>query len=463
MKLSLLVNWQRARLFATPLATVGQVLLVGGLLAVLIGCTPATPVSPTPTPSVQLANPASENCLQQGGTLVRQQRGDGGEYGVCLFEDNRQCEEWALLRGDCPVGGRKITGYITPAAQYCAITGGTYQGTANLNTDQEQGTCTFKNGATCDVWDYYNGTCSPESASQPTPYTDPFAYCAAVGTVDAPDARYTGPAMPEAITQGLIQQGVVAADAPLDFQQNAVWRCMDAQVWACHFGANLPCLEKADLSQKPTPAMEEFCQANPTAESIPAAVTGRATVYEWQCKDGKPAVSRQVFQVDPQGYLADFWYRLTPPSPASESRLIYEPVSPEVCQTIQELATQALGLPFAMESGTPFTNPLSGETGLGCTLTATGTGVDFAAFPAPSQITAQLVRALVGWTEQIAYQASGPTAEMTALTRDMGLLLVQAEWAPAPGVTCPSDQPISACALQPEQQQYTVRLQAAQK
>ena len=30
-------------------------------------------------------------------------------YGVCLFEDNGQCEEWALLRGQCPVGGIRIT------------------------------------------------------------------------------------------------------------------------------------------------------------------------------------------------------------------------------------------------------------------------------------------------------------------------------------------------------------------
>ena len=28
------------------------------------------------------------------------------------------------MRGDCPVGGVKVTGYVTPAARYCAITGG---------------------------------------------------------------------------------------------------------------------------------------------------------------------------------------------------------------------------------------------------------------------------------------------------------------------------------------------------
>ena len=171
------------------------------------------------------------------------------------------------------------------------------------------------------------GACSaPASPSTPTQlqptaaianpeqslYSDPFAYCAAVGTVDAPDARYNGPEMPDSVIQGLIQQGVVSADAPPEFLKSAVWRCMNGQVWVCHFGANLPCLEKADMSQVPTSEMEDFCKTNPTADSIPAAVTGRATVYEWKCNAGKPEVVRQVFQVDPQGYLADFWYELAP-------------------------------------------------------------------------------------------------------------------------------------------------------
>src|SRR5512139_1273126 len=64
-------------------------------------CAPAGAAQPT---SAQLANPASENCIKQGGTVQIQTRGDGGQFGICLFEDNMQCEEWALLRGECPVG-----------------------------------------------------------------------------------------------------------------------------------------------------------------------------------------------------------------------------------------------------------------------------------------------------------------------------------------------------------------------
>ena len=132
----------------------------------LAGCVPLPPAMPTSgaaTPALRagasVANPASVNCTDQGGTLSIVERGDGGQYGICFFEDNRQCEEWALMRGECPVGGIKVTGYITPTATYCAITGGTYAVTGNSGQADEQGTCTFKNGGQCDAWDYYDGRC----------------------------------------------------------------------------------------------------------------------------------------------------------------------------------------------------------------------------------------------------------------------------------------------------------------
>jgi putative hemolysin len=136
------------------------------LVAIFLGACSApapqsTPAPAQPQPTPGMANPASENCVKQGGTLSIQKRGDGGEYGICLFEDARQCEEWAMMRGECPVGGIKVTGYLTPAAQYCAITGGEYAITGNSGEENEQGTCTFKNGKKCDVWDYFNGKCGP--------------------------------------------------------------------------------------------------------------------------------------------------------------------------------------------------------------------------------------------------------------------------------------------------------------
>jgi len=62
---------------------------------------------PAPRPGAGAANPASQNCANQGGTLSIEARGDGGQFGVCYFEDNRQCEEWALLRGTVPLAASR--------------------------------------------------------------------------------------------------------------------------------------------------------------------------------------------------------------------------------------------------------------------------------------------------------------------------------------------------------------------
>lgn len=53
---------------------------------------------------VQMANPASTYCIGQGYDLdVRS--GEGGEYGVCVFGNGKECEEWAFFRGECRADG----------------------------------------------------------------------------------------------------------------------------------------------------------------------------------------------------------------------------------------------------------------------------------------------------------------------------------------------------------------------
>ena len=137
-------------------------IILAGLVLLGSACATTQETIVTPTEEIKpvgLPNPASQNCLDQGGTLVIQERGDGGQYGVCYFEDNRQCEEWALMNGHCPVGGLKIIGYITEAAIYCAITGGTYAISGTDAAGIEQGSCTLPDETNCDVWEYYNGIC----------------------------------------------------------------------------------------------------------------------------------------------------------------------------------------------------------------------------------------------------------------------------------------------------------------
>ncbi len=145
-------------------------------------------------------------------------------------------------------------------------------------------------------------------APVPVSYTDPCAYCAAVGTVDTPGADYTGPKVSEALARGL-QLAMDAPDTPLDMIQNgSVWRCMDGQVYGCFVGANLPCEAKGDPSREPAQEAVDFCQANPDSDFIPAVAIGRETIYEWRCRAGTPEISRQVNEVDAQGFIAGIWY-----------------------------------------------------------------------------------------------------------------------------------------------------------
>jgi hypothetical protein len=153
----------------------------------------------------------------------------------------------------------------------------------------------------------------PAATPTAATYTDPFAYCAAVGTVDQPGADYAGDKVPASVAQGL-QTAMDAPSTPLDMLQNgSSWRCMDGKVYACFVGANLPCGEKADTSRTPTQAETEFCAQNPNSDFIPAVVTGRATVYEWRCSNGAPEIVKQVAQPDAQGFLSGIWYPITKP------------------------------------------------------------------------------------------------------------------------------------------------------
>ncbi len=204
----------------------------------------------------QISNPASENCVRQGGKLQIYRSKTDGERTLCVFPDGSQCEEWALYRGECSIEGVK--------------------------------------------------------SGKQTTYLDPFGYCKAVGTIDAPDSRYVGPKFPDSLIRSMVIQGLVSADSPSDFQKNAMWRCMDNKVWVCQFGANIPCREKADTSTDPLPDVIDYCKANPTAAAIPAYVTGRTTIYDWTCKDGKPQIVRQVINADKQGYPVSYWTELKP-------------------------------------------------------------------------------------------------------------------------------------------------------
>jgi len=77
------------------------------LSVVMIGCTKPMEITSTPstgTGDVNLANPASGYCEKQGYTLEARVDSEGNQYGVCIFTDGSECDEWAYFRGECTPG-----------------------------------------------------------------------------------------------------------------------------------------------------------------------------------------------------------------------------------------------------------------------------------------------------------------------------------------------------------------------
>jgi hypothetical protein len=152
-----------------------------------------------------------------------------------------------------------------------------------------------------------------EGTSQET-FSDPFAYCTAVGQIDAPDARYTGPLISDALFQDYLKSAGLDpnGDYPDIFKQMTIWRCMDKKVYACNFGANIPCDSKANTDQTPTQAMIDYCLEFPDDDFIPMSVTGHAVIYSWHCVKDTPEILEQIDTVDAAGYQSRFWQLVEP-------------------------------------------------------------------------------------------------------------------------------------------------------
>jgi putative hemolysin len=75
------------------------------ILMTLAACTApqVETLNPTATdiPQVNMPNPASVNCEQNGNKLEIHTAADGSQYGVCVFPDGSTCDEWAYFRGEC--------------------------------------------------------------------------------------------------------------------------------------------------------------------------------------------------------------------------------------------------------------------------------------------------------------------------------------------------------------------------
>jgi putative hemolysin len=125
---------------------------------------------------VGLPNPASQLCIELGGTLKSYVQEDGGAVSLCAFNDdvylNGLIEEWTLFRymkGDAPQS-MAVKAYFDhvpyqaptegpvghPALRYCEQVGGTRYIITESSGD-ESGVCKFEDGSQIEEWTLFRG------------------------------------------------------------------------------------------------------------------------------------------------------------------------------------------------------------------------------------------------------------------------------------------------------------------
>ena len=95
-----------------PKSNIHNLMIILALL--LSGCASAQPAPAQPS----LPNPASVFCEEQGGKTEIRTDAEGGQYGVCIFEDGSECDEWAFYRGECKPGQPEVAPSPIPVPAY---------------------------------------------------------------------------------------------------------------------------------------------------------------------------------------------------------------------------------------------------------------------------------------------------------------------------------------------------------
>lgn len=146
-------------------------------------------------------------------------------------------------------------------------------------------------------------------------------------------------------------------------------------------------------------------------------------------------------------------------SPVAEIGTPYQPAGDALCEEVRALVAEVLGVEATL-SEAPFDDLVAGVQGNGCQTSVSGTGEEFGNFV---DVAGELRSAFAeaGWAEDMAYVADGPTGTAFAMRRDGALALFSVDWQPAEGVECPDDQPISACDIEPAQQEFTSTVNVA--
>jgi len=224
----------------------------------------------------------------------------------------------------------------------------------------------------------------------------------------------------------------------------------------------LPASPDGRFAAVPGPSAE--CRAAVVATATAEAVVGLANPASVFCEENGGRVEIRTvnggeagFCVFPDGSECEEWTFF---HGECATRSTYQTPSPEARGELLDAMSQAVGIAVTTENA-PFRDYVSGGIGAGWQATATGTGLDFENYVVVAEALEEALGQR-GWQVDYAYAADGPTGTGNGFRKGNVLCLSSAGWEPSADADCPTDQPISACELSPEQQLYTIRLNCAQ-
>jgi hypothetical protein len=137
-----------------------------------------------------------------------------------------------------------------------------------------------------------------------------------------------------------------------------------------------------------------------------------------------------------------------------------QPLDQAECEGMQAAVAAALDVEWRVEV-TGFPSDLANRRVSACTISATGTGVEFSNFVDVAQRLREILM-VEGWNENQAYLADAPTGTASGFEKEGQLALVSVFWEPTAEAACPDDEPINSCDVEPSQQLFTVIIELVQ-
>jgi len=140
---------------------------------------PATPtIGADREQPIGMANPASVYCIEQGGELETRSDADGNQSGFCIFPDDSEKNQWEYWYENHPVGEMPAVepgtpvGMANPASVNCLDKGGTLE--MRETPEGTAGYCILSDGTVVEEWELWREEGAGEPAPTPIAPPEPF-------------------------------------------------------------------------------------------------------------------------------------------------------------------------------------------------------------------------------------------------------------------------------------------------